>query len=287
MTGNLDMLSKIEASMNIFTRSEIKVARFVLEQPQRALYTSITDLADQCGVGDTTVFRFCKTLGLKGFQEFKMQLAQSLSEKKSAAAAGEVAEIGAEDTLADVVRKTAAVSLSALQKTVDLIDFHALSGVVDTLVRAERVLVCGAGSSQITALDVANKFLRITPKFVCNLDPHQQAMAGMLLDEKDVALIISFSGATKDMVHIAQLVRERGAKVISITRYAKSPLSACSDSLLLCGANESPFQGGSMSGKMSQLLLLEIMYNEYYKRTYEQSQRQNELAALSVLDKLY
>lgn len=283
----LDLISQIEASMNVFTKAEVKVARYVLENPRQVLHTSITDLAEGADVGDTTVFRFCKTLNLKGYQEFKMLLAQALTSKQSPADYGDQSHIDPEDGLKTVVGKTLAAANGAIHKTIDLIDYKQLSEVVDLLVCAERVLVCGAGTSLITALDVVNKFLRITPKFVCDNDSHQQAMSASLLDRNQVALVISFSGATKDMVQIAGLAKERGASVVSITRFAKSPLAALSDYILLCGANEDPFQGGSMSGKMSQLLLLDILYNEYFKRTYQLSSQRNQQAAVAVLEKLY
>ncbi len=282
-----DILTQIESNLNIFTRSEIKVAQFVLKNPRQALYTSITDLAEQCKVGDTTVFRFCRTLKLKGYQEFKMLLAQALGSGAEQTAAQDQNRITCADSPQDVARKTLQGSMVALQKTFSLIDYEALAQVTDLLVEAQRVLVCGAGSSLITAFETASKFLRISDKFSFALDTHLQAMAAALLGEGTVALMISFSGATKDMVHIAQLAKAQNAKVISLTRFSKSPLASVSDITLTCGANEDPFQGGSLTGKMAQLLLLDILYNQYFVRTYDVSSAQNEKAATAVLDKLY
>ena len=55
-----------------FTRSEKKVVEAVLDNPEEVLYSSITDLAEKAGVGDTTVVRFCRKVGFKGYQDFKM-----------------------------------------------------------------------------------------------------------------------------------------------------------------------------------------------------------------------
>ena len=98
---------------------------------------------------------------------------------------------------------------------------------------------------------------------------------------------ISYSGSTKDIIQIVKLAKNTGAKVICITRFAKSPLTVNSDITLLCGANEGPLQGGSLSAKLSQLYLLDILYMEYFKRTFETSKRNKEITAEAVLDKLY
>ena len=69
-----DFIPRLKSAYNHFTKTERKVADFVLDNPRRALFMSITDLAESCGVGDTSVFRFCKTLELNGYQEFKICL---------------------------------------------------------------------------------------------------------------------------------------------------------------------------------------------------------------------
>src|SRR5690606_1671606 len=101
-----------------------------------------------------------------------------------------------------------------------------------------------------------------------------------------VAVIISYSGSTKDMIELAKVVRERKAKIIVITRFAKSPLAGYSDITLLCGANEGPLQGGSLTAKISQLYLLDVLYAEYFKRTNDMSIINKEATAKAVIEKM-
>ena len=76
-TNNL--MNKITLYYSQMTKAEKKVADFVLSSPQEALASTITDLSKHCGVGETSVFRFCRTLELKGYQDFKLSLAVSTS----------------------------------------------------------------------------------------------------------------------------------------------------------------------------------------------------------------
>ena len=72
-----NFILQIQASYNQFTKAEKKVADFVIKNQSKVLYMSITDLADACKVGDTSVYRFCRTMKLQGYQEFKMRMSLS------------------------------------------------------------------------------------------------------------------------------------------------------------------------------------------------------------------
>jgi len=245
---------------------------------------SITDLADACDVGESSIFRFCKSLSYKGYQEFKIALAHSITVENEIPQLTD--QILMDDTTEVVASKVLTTNISALNETYNLIDIQKISRAIDDLVNAERILFFGVGSSLITAMEANIKFMRITNKTECSMDSHLQMMSAALMSSQDVAVIISYSGSTKDSIEVARKAKERGAKVISITRFEKSPLTSYSDLTLLCGANEGPLQGGSLSAKISQLYLLDILYVEYFKKTSEQSIINKETTAAAVSEKL-
>ena len=55
------MLSKIQVSLDQLSRSERKVAEFVLADASRVLSMSIARVAQEAGVSEPTVNRFCRT----------------------------------------------------------------------------------------------------------------------------------------------------------------------------------------------------------------------------------
>lgn len=280
-----DFLTKVRSAYNQFTKAEKKVADYVLQQPKEVLFMSITDLAEACEVGDTSVFRFCKTMDLKGYQEFKMML--SLSLRDGAGNTREFAgDITLDDAFPDLARKVLNTNVNALTETYSLLDEKVFSKAIDALHDAKRIYFFGVGASLLTALKAMNKFLRIEPKVYCIQDSHMQAMAASMLGPEDVAVLISYSGATKDTIHVAEVVKKTGAKIICITRFVKSPLTSYSDITLLCGANEGPLQGGSTSAEISQLFLIDLMYTEYYRRYFDGCSKNNERTSGAVLEKL-
>ncbi len=281
-----DFITKIKAAYNQFTKTEKKVADFVLENPRRALFMSITDLADSCGVGDTSVFRFCKTLELNGYQEFKMMLSLSLNEGNDELDQFAGKNVTLNDTFETVAQKVLTANIQALNETFSLLDEHCFDRAMDLMNAARSIYFFGVGGSMLTAMKAMNKFLRIEPKVRCLPDTHMQAMAAAVMAPGDVAVLFSYSGATKDTIHVAELAKEAGAAVICVTRFVKSPLTSYSDVTLLSGANEGPFQSGSTSAEISQMFLIDLLYTEYYRRYFKRCSRFNEKSTASVVEKL-
>jgi DNA-binding MurR/RpiR family transcriptional regulator len=280
-----DILLQIRSRYNTLTKAEKKVADYILADPRSMLYLSITDLAEACGVGDTSVFRFCRDLDLKGYQAFKMAVAQSVSaDDEAPKTPGNDTEA---DSLTDMIRKMLNTCVGALKETSDLISGQQIAEAVRWMADAAHIHFYGVGASMITALDGYHKFMRILPKASMTIDSHLQAMSAALLTEKDLAIIVSYSGSTKDTVEIARIAKSRGARVICITRFIKSPLTSFSDLTLLCGANEGPYQGGSMSARIAQMFLLDVLYMAYYRQTHEQSKANRALTTDSITDKLF
>ena len=280
-----DFLVKMRTAYNQFTRAEKKVADYILQNPKEVLFMSITDLAEACHVGDTSVFRFCKSMDLKGYQEFKMVLSLSLNEEEKISNRFS-GDISLNDTFQELAQKVLNINVNALTETYALLDGEVFSQAIDCLHQADRLVFFGVGASILTALKATNKFLRIEPKVYCIQDSHMQAMAASMMKPGEVAVVFSYSGSTKDTIHVARTAREAGAKVICITRFSKSPLTAYADLILLSGANEGPLQGGSTSGEISQLFLVDLMYTEYYRRYFDVCSKNNEKTAGSVLEKL-
>ena len=280
----VDIFTLIRSRYNSFTNTERKVADYILNHRNDVIHMSITDLAHACQIGESSVFRFCKTLDLRGYQEFKIALAHNLSLDDEMPQLSD--EITMDDTIDELASKVLNATVNALTETKKLINLEDIARTVELFIQANRIHFFGVGASLMTALEAKNKFMRITNKTECSIDSHLQIMSASLMTENDVAVLISYSGSTKDMIEVAKVIRGTGAKVISLTRFAKSPLTNYSDITLLCGANEGPLQGGSLTAKISQLYLLDLLYAEYFKRTDKKSIANKESTARSVIEKL-
>ena len=200
----MNLILKIQSAFNQFTKAEKKVAEYCLANREKVLFLSITDLAEACGVGEASVFRFCRTLGLSGYQEFKMQM--SLSQTFSGAKETADREDGREDGQTgdgEGARKRALTDRVleahqlALRETRMLLDEQQLERMLDFLDQAKRVYFFGISDSLLVAQEARNKFLRLTDKVICVEDSHLMAVTASMLSEEDFLVVVSYSGATK------------------------------------------------------------------------------------------
>ena len=276
----------IEETYHSLTKAEKKVADFVLRNPRPVLFMSITDLADACQVGETSVYRFCRSMNMQGYQEFKMQLSLGMTETPEKENPPESNQMLG-DTLKETAEKIMQSHLSALRETYCLLRQEDLEVFLERIEKAKRVFFFGIGDSLLIAQEACHKFASITGKAYCITDPHMQAIAASSMTQEDSAVVISYSGATKDNICTAKTAKQEGASVGCITRFKKSPLTAYSDVTLLCGAAEGPMDGGSVSAKVSQLYLIDLLYQEYYTRHYEECRNIREKASRAVVEKIF
>lgn len=284
---NTNIILEIQSSYNQFTKAEKKVADYVIKNQSKVLYMSITDLADACKVGDTSVYRFCRTMKLQGYQEFKMRLSLRQGATSSSSTKTVLESRRFDDSLGEMAEKVLQLHLAAIKETYMLLSRDNFDKILDMFDQAKRVFFFGIGDSLLTAEEARNKFLRITNKVICITDPHMQVMAASMTTEEDLIVIISYSGATKDNIHVAKVAKSAGAKIACITHFQKSPLTSYSDAILLCGSSEGPLEGGSMTAKLSQLYLIDLLYQEFYEKNYESCKYNNEGTSRAVVEKLF
>ena len=267
-----DIIALMIQEYERFTRSERKIADYVLEHQEETQYVSITDLSAQCGVAVSTVSLFCRKLKLAGFNDFKLELARAALPARAA-----FSEPGSEITEGDSAAAVMGKVLSAVQDTLNNA-YHMLSEqeiirAADLLRRAGQVVCLGQGNHSVVALAAWAQFSTTSPKFKTIQDSHMQTVVLSTLAEGDAVLYFSYSGATHELLEAVEVIRNRGRKLILVTRYPNSPASAYADAVLLCGPNEQPFQFGSTSALIAQLYVVEALLSEFIRRDPEEAEQ--------------
>ena len=274
---NLNILERIHNAYYSLTAAERKVADFVLAQYTQVQFMSITQLAEECGTAEATVSRFCRSLKLKGFNAFKIELARhsvtgtTISQEHPAdTQAGRAAEVGR-------------LASDAIRQTLELTDPGKILQAVEHLEQASSVMCLGAGGSMIMANECAHMFSTVTGKFYAISDSHMQMSATATMPQDAIILLFSYSGATTSGIQVLELAKERGIKTILVTRFHKSPAAKLADVVLRCGSNEGPFQFGSAPARIAQLIVIDLLFQEYCHRNPAQCEEniQRIAAALS------
>ena len=265
------------------TKTEKKIADYVLKDPDSVLYATVTDLAEKADAGETSVLRFCRNLGFKSYQDFKLSLAKDLVTPLK----HQESQIEENDELSIVAQKMTMENIASLEHTLSLLNMNELQKAVDAILKAQRLFFMGVGSSAMTAMDAQYRFMRLGFVGEAVTDPHVMVMNATLMSSNDVVFGISTSGSTKDLVDTVRLAKENNVYFICLTSHAKSPITKYADSILLIRSRETPLQGGAFSSKMAQIHVLDILSTAVALKAKEKTYHAIQQTAKSVLDKLY
>ena len=260
-----------------FTAAEKKLADYILSAQDCISRMSISQLASACSVADATVSRFCRRLGYKGYPDFKLAIANaSIHRLEDNPLSGEITR---EDTLEAISQKLLNASAMAMVQTREVLNLDAVAEAAAVLRESTSVLCMGQGGSMLIASEAAHLFSTISGKFRPVSDSHMQAMAAVMMEPTDSILFYSYSGSTLAMLDTLKTAKERGSKVILVTRFPNSPGAALADIVLQCGANENPLQSGSVPARIAQMYLTDILFSEYTRKNLDEAkERRNRIA---------
>jgi RpiR family carbohydrate utilization transcriptional regulator len=248
------MLKDIEAKLPDMTRAEQKVARVVLASPYDIVRITLSLLAKKAQVSEPTVIRFCRSMNCRGFQDFKLHLAQDM------ATGAHFAEtrLAPGDSTPDLVNKVFDSAISSLIKARDALPSPATRQAIELLSSAERIEFYGLGGSGIVAQDAQHKFFRLGVPVVAYSDPTVHAVSASLMRAGCVIVAISQGGYTRDIISSVELGLAAGASVIAITA-ADSPLAQLATVCLPMNALEDEDFYAPIKSRMAHLAIIDVL----------------------------
>jgi RpiR family carbohydrate utilization transcriptional regulator len=251
------VLARIRGLESSLTKSEGAVAQLVLSQTDEVVGMSVEALAERAGVSTATVMRLCQALGFSGFREFKIALAYEQGGARTPALEVEMRD---GDTAAELLRKVVQSEIQALEETLDLVEENELEAAVSALAGAGRIDIYGMGSSTPVVVDAYYRFLRIGLNVSTPPDSHMQSVAAAVLKPGDVALIVSHTGRTQEVLTAARKAKEAGATVIALTSFFRSPLLQVADIELVTAVRETTSRVEAMASRTAHLAVVDALY---------------------------
>ena len=234
---------------------EKRIADYIFGNASEIVGISVTELAGKCSCGFATVVRFSRRLGLNGYQDLKLKVAAELG-----AASGIGGEIQKSDSCFEIFRKRIADVSSSLRGTEAVLDPERLEATAKAIMKAERIVIFGLGNSAAIAQDAAHKLLRLGLSAQSCCDNHLQAIIASHLKRGSVAIGVSHSGASVDIVEALKLCKIGGATTVCITNYGDSPIVGAADIALFTRSEETKHSILAMSSRIAQLAIFDSIY---------------------------
>ncbi|MGU8794070.1 MurR/RpiR family transcriptional regulator [Clostridium perfringens] len=266
----MKILSMINSLQNEFTKSEKKMSKYLLEDKELIIQSTLTELSKITDVSESTIIRLCKKFGYSGFRDFKIEFIQEVSflkaESKEEILSGHIDE---NDSIETIAKKFHSINIEALNQTMDLMCYSEINKSAEMIAKAKKVNFIGIGHSGSIAQDTKYKFMRTGISTDVYIDGHTMIMMASIMDKDDLVFAISHSGNTTEVVNSIKVAKACGAKVISITCGINSKIVEFSDATIFYASAETKFQTGSLSTKIAQFFIIDLIYTEVIRNNID------------------
>lgn len=228
-------LMKIRSERDRMSAIERRIADFLLENAHLLRDYSSQQLANALGISQSSVVKFSQKLGFKGYPDLKYSIGESLArggndENVPARQSGEHPHTALAGSLWHA-------KAQAEQATRSINPPERIDAIAAAIRDAGKVFVVGLGQDSITARAFSLKLSLLGLVAVHHYDPALMPVGTSSAKAGDVLLVFSEHGEQAALCHTARLFRERGGKVVSITRHTANALRAHADHALLVSAH--------------------------------------------------
>ena len=281
--GSGGLLGRLRIEGPTMPEALARIAAAIAGDPESAAHASIVDLAERTGTSTATVTRFSRALGFKGYANLRVAVATETGRAEQARWETDISgDIAPEDSLDSVLKVIATADTRAIQATAGGLDMNDVERVAAAIARAGRVEIFGLGSSGTAGREMAFRLERIRVPVWSRSDTHTALTNAALLGPGDVAIGLSHSGRTVEVIETLAEAADHGALTVAVTSYPRSPLAETADVVFTTAVHETTFRLAALSALHSTLLVLDLIYVAVAQRTYERTTEAFELTVRAV-----
>lgn len=262
-------LIRLREIRNFVGNAERTVAEYLLQNPNEVMECNIRELAAKIYVSPSTIVRLCKKTGFDGYRDFRQAVIYELALQQNNKDITPN-DVGKEDSLEKIIEKITYRNIASLEETLNILDIEKFKQCVELIYSCRHLLVFGIGASQCVAKDAYLKFLRVNKICFVNEDYHSQLVMAQNAKAEDLAIIISYSGETEEMIKCMEYLKQNQTPMIAITRLAPSAIDALATYSLYTSSSESLYRSGAISSRITQLNMIDILYTAYTNMNYEE-----------------
>lgn len=274
-----NILLTVKEKLPKLPKSERKIAKIILAHPLDIIQMSAADLAKMAGSSPAAVIRFCRSIGVKGYTELKLQLSAVSNEIEAAS----YTDISPDENLDEIKKKMLWNTNYMLERTNNTLVNDALEQAVLLMVKSPVIYAYGLGASFLVAMDLKQKLTRIGKQVICTQDQHELVAALAIAPKDAVYFGISNSGEKREGQVLMEIAKKTGAYTISLTKDSDNSLSRLADiALKMADTNEAPLRSGATISLLTQMYAIDILFYHFMTKKYEDNIEYLELSRKAI-----
>lgn len=250
------VLDKILCVYKTLYEAEKKIADYVINNKEKVIEMTVSELATQSNVSEATIIRFCKKCDLKGFYDLKINIAKEMVNSKNDEISNELDSNNISKSLQNIL----ANKIEELKQTISMMNEEEIKKILDSIKNARIVQFAAVGNTIPVAMDGTYKFNQLGISSITNTVWETQLAFAYTLTKEDVVIVISNSGSSKKLVTLLDIANERRATTISITNHENSPVANTSKYHINTSTREKLFLDEFSFSRVSAMVVIETLY---------------------------
>ena len=262
-TAALTLSAEIRGRFEELSRSQKDVGQYIVDHLDEAAFHTAEELARRASTSSSTVVRFAQALGFEGFPELQAA-ARDEYRRGREGANGEPAEL-VTPPLFPIDQTEFEAALAAdhvnVEETARKIDRDEVNAAIETISRAERIVLCGTDQMAFFASYLRHLLMLLDFRCEVVASPSQEGLARLGRID-DQTLLVGFSAGRPHplVVRAMKLARHRRASTIAIADASLSEVAKLAE-LRLYYSSSSPAYVRSHSALLA--LIQALAYGVY------------------------
>lgn len=255
----------------VFSPSEEAIIDYMFSQRGNIQDKTTKQIAEETYTHPSTLIRVAKKLGYQGWVELRNEFSEEIDYLNR-----HFQDIDAnypfqeEDNAITIASKLAALHQTTINDTLSLLDKEELQKAADLLDQAKEIKIFAINNNLFLCHDFKSQMIRIGKNVdLCTVDQGYEAANS---DAKTCVIIISYTGETKEMVHILPILKSRKTPIIALTSIGDNTVARYADCILRMTTREKLYSKiGSFSSTSSITFLLNVLYGCVFAKDYERN----------------
>ena len=223
---------KLKECYGRLSKSEKIVADYILKNKLTASDLTISELSKKTNVSCSTINRLALNLGYDGYKEFIKSLSLNAHNDEKELNK-HIYDVDIDDdfnlSIKEVASLVCSLNIEAITNTYKMLDMKTLNKVIKLIDKAQRVVIFALSGSIVVAKDMLFKLERLGIACQVSDNYHSLLANASTLKKNELAVFISYSGNTKEVIEAAKLAKETEATVVGITMVGNNQLSKLVD----------------------------------------------------------
>lgn len=230
---NMSFEQLVKERFNELSPGQKKVAEYLVQQPEEAVFSKAAQIGRKVEVSETTVIRLSYALGFSGFTDMQEKIQRQLfvSNHQSPIVSDINSSVHFEQADREISPYAEVIENEILyfRQMIEQLKTEEMDKVVDRLIQADQILIAGFGASYAAAnwFSYTLGMLRENVEVCHQTGEFYQKICN--LTEKSAVVVLSFPRYSKDALHVAECAKKQGIPLISVTDRMLSPVGRISD----------------------------------------------------------